>query len=134
MSTSSTLIRVDTKEVRHIHVLLPTLEYSMPVGSPAIPGLTSPRALRSRVLQVSSVSEDVRRVLQEFLDSCPGNEHFECFWSRLSILGVHRLLRVVFRVLLRLRRGYEVLKRRILLLIWCAMYSRSIWSSPRALV
>ena len=51
MSTSSTPIRVDTKEVGHIHVLFPTLEYSLPVGSPAAPGLTSPRALRSRVLQ-----------------------------------------------------------------------------------
>jgi len=40
MSTSSTPIQVDTKEVEHIHVLLPTLEYSAPVGSPAIPGLT----------------------------------------------------------------------------------------------
>ena len=40
MSTSSTPIRVDTREVGHIHVLLPTLEYSKPVGSPAVPGLT----------------------------------------------------------------------------------------------
>ena len=40
MSTSSTPIRVDTREVGHIHVLLPTLEYSEPVGSPAVPGLT----------------------------------------------------------------------------------------------
>ena len=40
MSTSSTPIQVDTKEVEHIHVLLPTLEYSLPVGSPAAPGLT----------------------------------------------------------------------------------------------
>jgi len=39
-STSSTPVRVDTKEVGHIHVLLPTLEYSLPVGSPAAPGLT----------------------------------------------------------------------------------------------
>ena len=40
MSTSSTPIRVDTKEVGHIHVLLPTLEYFAPVSSPAVPGLT----------------------------------------------------------------------------------------------
>ena len=40
MSTGSTLIRVDTIEVGHIHVLLSTLEYSMPVGSPTVPGLT----------------------------------------------------------------------------------------------
>ena len=32
MSTSSTPIRVDTKEVGHDHVLLPILENSMPVG------------------------------------------------------------------------------------------------------
>ena len=50
-STIFTPIRVDTKEVGHIHVLLPTLEYFLPVGSPATPGLTSPQALRSRVLQ-----------------------------------------------------------------------------------
>jgi len=36
-------------------VLLPILEYSVPVDSPAVPGLTKPRALRSRVLQASSV-------------------------------------------------------------------------------
>ena len=40
-STSSTPIRVDTIEAGHIHVLLPTLEYSMPVSSPAAPGLTN---------------------------------------------------------------------------------------------
>ena len=47
MLTSSTPIRVDTREIGHIHVLLPTLEYSASVSSPAVPGLTSPRALRS---------------------------------------------------------------------------------------
>ena len=96
--------------VGRTHTVLPTLEYSTPVSSPAAPGLTSPRALRSRVLQASSASEDVRRVLQKFLDFCPGNKRFGYLWSRLSILGVHRVLRVVFRVLLRLHRGYEVLK------------------------
>ena len=40
VSTNSTPIWVDTREVGHIHVLLPTLEYSVPVGSPAVPGLT----------------------------------------------------------------------------------------------
>ena len=63
MSTSSTPIRVDTKGVGHTHEILPTQEYSMPVSSPAAPGLTSPRALRSRVLQAPSASEDVCRVL-----------------------------------------------------------------------
>ena len=80
MSTSSTLIRVDTKEVRHIHVLLPTLEYSMPVGSPAVLGLTSPRALRSRVLQASSAFEDDHRVLSDASGfRCSGLESFERF-------------------------------------------------------
>ena len=83
------------------------------MGSPGVPGLTSPRALRSRVLQASSASEDIRRVLREFLDFCLGNERFGCFGSRLSILGVRQVLQVVFRVLLRLHRGYEVLKPRI---------------------
>ena len=40
MSTSSTPIEVDAEEVGHIHVLLPTLEYSVLVGSPAVPDLT----------------------------------------------------------------------------------------------
>ena len=48
------LIHVVTKEVRYIHVLSLTIEHSMPISSPAAPGLTSPWALRSRVLQVSS--------------------------------------------------------------------------------
>ena len=44
---SSTPIRVVTKEVRYIHELSLTLEHSMSISSPAAPGLTSPRALRS---------------------------------------------------------------------------------------
>ena len=60
---SSTPIRVVTKEVRYIHDLSLTLEDSMPISSPNAPGLTSPRALRSRVLQALSTSEDVCRVL-----------------------------------------------------------------------
>jgi len=47
------LIQVVTKEVRYIHELSFTLEHSTPVSSPAAPGLTSPQALRSRVLQAS---------------------------------------------------------------------------------
>ena len=49
-AASSTPIRVVTKEVRYIHELSLTLEHCMSISSPAIPGLTSPRALRSRVL------------------------------------------------------------------------------------
>ena len=33
-------IRVVTKEVRYIHELSLTLEYSMSISSPAVPGLT----------------------------------------------------------------------------------------------
>ena len=39
-AASSTPIRVVTKEVRYIHKLSLTLEYSMPISSPAAPGLT----------------------------------------------------------------------------------------------
>ena len=39
-AASSTPIRVVTKEVRYIHELSITLEYSMPINSPAAPGLT----------------------------------------------------------------------------------------------
>ena len=53
-ATSSTPIRVVTRELRYIHELSLTLEHSMPISSPAALGLTSPRALRSRVLQASS--------------------------------------------------------------------------------
>ena len=71
MSTSFTPIRVDTKEVGHIHVLFPTLEYSVPVGRPPVPGLTSPRAIRSRVLQASSA-------LRASGAYCPFLESVEC--------------------------------------------------------
>ena len=68
-AASSTPIREVTREVRYIHVLFLTLEHSMPISSPAAQGLTSPRALRSRVLQASSASEDVHRVLRVLLES-----------------------------------------------------------------
>jgi hypothetical protein len=58
-AASSTPIRVVTREVRYIHGLSLSLEHSMSISSPASPGLTSPRALRSRVLQVSSTWQDV---------------------------------------------------------------------------
>ena len=51
---SSMPMRVVTKEVRYIYELSLTLEHSMPISSPAAPGLISPRALRSRALQASS--------------------------------------------------------------------------------
>ena len=46
-AASSTSIRVVTKEVRYIHELSLTLEHSISISNPAVPGLTSPRALRS---------------------------------------------------------------------------------------
>ena len=99
---SFTPIQVVTKEVRYIHALSLTLESSMPMSSPAVPGLTSPRALRSRVLQASSASEDVHRVLldasgfsysvlesferfdqsSEYFPGCI--EAMRCFWPRIS--------------------------------------------------
>ena len=65
------------------------------------PGLISPRALRSRVLQASSTPKDIHRVLWVLLDP-------------LSKLEVLRVLRVVLRVLPWLHRGYEVVKPRII--------------------
>ena len=56
---SSTPIRVVTREIRYIHELSLTLEHSMPISSLAAPGLTSPRALRSRVLQALSTCRGV---------------------------------------------------------------------------
>ena len=92
VSTSSTPILVYTKEVGRIHVLYPTLEYSVLMSSPAAPGLTSPRALRSRVMQASSASEDVRRLLRELLDFCLRNRALRVFWSESSIFGVLQVL------------------------------------------
>ena len=39
-AASSTPIRVVTTKVRYIHELSLILEYSMPISSPAVPGLT----------------------------------------------------------------------------------------------
>src|SRR6185312_6596688 len=58
-AASSTPIRVVTREIRYIHELSLILEHSMPISSPAALGLTSPRALRSRVLQASSTWQGV---------------------------------------------------------------------------
>ena len=53
-AASSMPIRVFTKEIRYVYELSLTLEHSEPISSPAAPGLTSSRALRSQVLQSSS--------------------------------------------------------------------------------
>ena len=53
-AANSMPIWVVTKEVWYIHELSSTLEHSISISSPAVLGLTSPRALRSRVLQASS--------------------------------------------------------------------------------
>ena len=58
-ASSSTPIRVVTREARYIHALSLTLEHSMPISSPVAPTLTSPRALCSRVLLASSTLQDV---------------------------------------------------------------------------
>ena len=78
--TSPTFIRVVTVEAGRTHAVLPTLEYSTPVSSPAAPGLTSPQVLRSLVLQASSASEDGHRVLSDASGfRCSGLESFEHF-------------------------------------------------------
>ena len=58
MSTSSTPIRVDIKEVGHIHVLLPTLEYSTPASSPPVPGQTFISKLEQKMLNDTSSGVD----------------------------------------------------------------------------
>ena len=60
-AASSMPIRVVTKEVRYIHELFLTLEHSMSISSPAVPGLTSPglfvaESYRRRVLGWASSS------------------------------------------------------------------------------
>ena len=45
IAASPTPIRVVTREVRYIHELSLTLEYSMPISSLAAPGLTYPALL-----------------------------------------------------------------------------------------
>ena len=58
-AASSTLIQIVTREIRYIHELSLNLEHSMPISSPAAPGPTSPRAIRSRVVQASSTRRGV---------------------------------------------------------------------------
>ena len=119
-AASCTPIREVTREVRYIHELSLTLEHSMPISSPTAPGLTSPRALHSRVLQASSTWLGIFEYFKY------SERPSSCFWTFLQIC------RVVLQVL-PLLRGCEVLKPQNLDHIWCAKYSRSIWSSPRAL-
>ena len=120
IAASSTPIRVVIKEVRYIHELSLTLEHSTPVSSPAAPSLTSPRALRSWVLQGSSTSECVV-------------EYFECFEHPTECFRVScRVLRIVSQVLPIASKlwGDQAQKS---FFIWCVMNSRSIWSIPQAL-
>ena len=92
-AASSTPIRVVTKEERYIHELSLNLEYSMPISSPAAPGLTSPWALCSRVLQALS---NWLGVFEYFRQS----EHPSgYFWSFLQI---RRVVLQVFPVASRL--------------------------------
>ena len=81
-AASSTPIPVVTKEVRYIYELSLTLEYFMSISSPVVPCLTSPRALRSRVLQTSSTWLGVIKYFKY-------SEHPSgCFWSFLQIRRV----------------------------------------------
>ena len=90
-AASSTPIRVVTKKVRYIHELSLTLEHSMLISSPTASGLTSPRALRSRVLQASSICEGIF----ECFECSECSEHsIVCFWV------FNRVRRVVFQILL----------------------------------
>ena len=78
-AASSTPIRVVTKEVRYTHELSLTLEHSIPISSPAAPGLTSPRSFRSRVLQASSTWMGVFEYFNQ-------SKHLSgCFWTFLQI-------------------------------------------------
>ena len=47
-AASYTTIRLVTREVRYIHELSLTLEHSMPISSPAAPGLTLPTNLTAK--------------------------------------------------------------------------------------
>ena len=76
-TASSTPIRVVTREIRYIHELSLIIEHSMPISSPAALGLTSPRALCSRVLLASSTWLDVFEYFK-WLEHLSG-----CFWSFL---------------------------------------------------
>jgi hypothetical protein len=85
-AASSTPIRVIAREVWYIHELSLTLEYSMPISSPTAPGLTSPRALRSRVMQASNTLAGRLQVLQVF------------FWAFLQVQRV--VLQVLQNILI----------------------------------
>jgi hypothetical protein len=82
MSTSSTPIWVDTKEVGHIHVLFPTLEYSVPVGSPAVPGLTGrdlhvPRTMLSMPLHTKPEGRRCVGESPKLQGACSAKYNFE---------------------------------------------------------
>ena len=119
-AVSSTPIWIVTRKVKYIHELSLTLEHSMPISSPAAPGLTGPRALRSRVLQASSTWLGVFEYIK--LSDHPSG----CFWAFIQVR------RVVLQVLpvASMLWGAQAPK---FYHIWCVKYSRSIWSSPRAL-
>jgi len=57
-AASSMPIRVVTKEVRYIHELSLTLEHSMSISSPAVPGLTFNTSLESGTHCAQSTHED----------------------------------------------------------------------------
>ena len=63
-AASSTPIRVVTKEVRYIHDLSLTLEHSMPISSPAAPGLTMGSFLRTAASStpIRVVTKEVRYI------------------------------------------------------------------------
>ena len=56
-------IRVVTREVRYIHELSLTLEYSMPISSPAAPGLTGYTYYQSEGMKKES--KDSLEVVQQ---------------------------------------------------------------------
>ena len=90
------------------------------MSSPIAPGLTSPWALHSRVLQASSTwtASSSTSSSQNILLVASGSS----LWCAKQSSKYSWLL-----------RGCEVLKPRNLDHIWCVKDSHSIWSSPRAL-
>ena len=67
-AASSTPTRVVTKEVRYIHKLSLTLEYSMPINSPAAPGLIVGHGPSSEVCSIcDGLSKNLASLVMAFV-------------------------------------------------------------------
>ena len=83
-SASSTSIRVITKEVRYIHMLSLILEYSIPMSSPAAPGLTPSLSLHWRRTWTVYSSSEMR--MPPLAGRCPSSTTTQIHRRKLMLV------------------------------------------------